>query len=98
MSDALDMYEGALKRGPSPVQRQRLLLSLAEKQAGLGADDKAVGWYEAFFKEFPDYPELLRLRRQMLAPAKRLGRTNLIEQCESEIRRLSQSANAVVKP
>jgi uncharacterized protein (TIGR03790 family) len=97
MSDAFDMYEGALKRGASPVQRQRLLLSLAEKQAGLGADEKAVGWYEAFFKEFPDYPEMPRLRQQMLFLAKRLGRTNLIEQVESEIRRLSPDGTGGLK-
>lgn len=92
MSDALDMYEGALRRGPSPMQRLRLLLSLAEKRAALGADDKALAWYETVLKEFPDYPEALRLRRQMLVLAKRLGRANLVEQFEGEIRRLSPPA------
>jgi tetratricopeptide (TPR) repeat protein len=89
LSDALDMYEGALRRGPSPMQRLRLLLSLAEKQAALGADDKSLGWYELIFKEHPDYPDTLRLRWQVMAVAKRIGRTNLVEQCEKELQRLA---------
>jgi tetratricopeptide (TPR) repeat protein len=89
MSDALDMFEAALRRRPSPVQRLRLLISLAEKQAALGADDKSLGWYELIFKETPDYPDALRLRQQMMAIARRIGRTNLVEQCEQEIQRLS---------
>lgn len=89
MTDALDMYEAALRRRPSPMQRLRLLLSLAEKQAALGADDKSLGWYELLFKESPTGPDALRLRQQMMAVAQRIGRTNLVEQCEKEILRFS---------
>ena len=87
--DAIAAYEAALKRGPSPAQRLRLLLSVAEKRAAFGLDDKALGWYETLLNEYPDYPEALRLYQQMLPVAKRMGRTNVMERCEKEIRRLS---------
>lgn len=89
MSDAIEAYESALRRGPSPAQRLRLLLALAEKRGVTGPDDKALGWYEQLLREFPQYPDALGLYRQMLTLAKRLQRADLIERCEREIRRLS---------
>lgn len=98
MSDAIDSYETALKRGPSPVQRLRLLLALAEKRTVSGPDDKALGWYEQVLKEFPAYPEALRLYQQMLPLAKRLNRAETIDRCEREIRRLSPPPPAPATP
>ena len=92
MADALDSYEGALKRGPSPMQRLRLLLNLADRRALYGPDEAALAWHETLLKEFPDYPDRLRLLQQMLPLAKRLGRTNVVERCEAELRRLSPPA------
>ncbi|HEU0008457.1 MAG TPA: TIGR03790 family protein [Verrucomicrobiae bacterium] len=89
MFDALDSYEGALKRGPSPMQRLRLLLNLADRRTLYGPDDVALAWHETLLKEFPDYPDRQRLVRQMLPLAKRLGQTNVIERCEKELLRLS---------
>ncbi|MFM1769753.1 MAG: hypothetical protein RJA22_2282 [Verrucomicrobiota bacterium] len=88
LSDAIEAYENALKRGPSRAQRMRLLLTLAEKRSATGPDDKALGWYEQLLREFPQYPDALGLHQQMLALAKRLKRLDLIERCEREIRLL----------
>ncbi|MEY2411192.1 MAG: hypothetical protein QOF48_3862 [Verrucomicrobiota bacterium] len=96
--DAIDAYEAALKRGPSPMQRLRLLLSIAEKRAVYGPDEKALGWYETVLKEYPDYPEPLWLHQQILPLAKRLGRTNVVDRCEKEIRRLAAATNGTRKP
>jgi uncharacterized protein (TIGR03790 family) len=92
MADALDSYEGALKRGPSPMQRLRLLLNLADRRALYGPDEAALAWHETLLKEFPDYADRSRLVRQMLPLAKRLGRTNVVERCEKEL--LGQSPPA----
>ena len=92
MADALDSYEGALKRGPSPMQRLRLLLTLADRRTLYGPDAAALAWHEAVLKEFPDYPDRQRLLQQMLPLAKRLGRTNVVERCEKELQRLPSSA------
>jgi len=99
MSDALDSHEGALKRGPSPIQRLRLLLNLADRRTLYGPDETALAWHETLLKEFPDYPDQARLLRQMLPLAKRLGRTNVVERCEKELLRLSPpAANGAKRP
>jgi uncharacterized protein (TIGR03790 family) len=99
MADALDSYEGALKRGPSPMQRLRLLLNLADRRTLYGPDATALAWHETLLKEFPDYPDRQRLLQQMLPLAKRLGRTNVVERCEKELRGLSPPvANGTKRP
>lgn len=96
MADALDSYEGALKRGPSPMQRLRLLLNLADRRTLYGPDEAALAWHETLLKEFPDYPDRPRLLRQMLPLAKRLGRTNVVDRCEKELLgQLPPAANGV---
>ena len=92
MADALDSYEGALKRGPSPMQRLRLLVNLADRRAVYGPDASALQWHETLLKEFPDYPDRQRLLQQMLSLAKRLGRTSVVESCEKELQRFSPPA------
>lgn len=92
MGDALDSYEGALRRGPSPMQRLRLLLNLADRRTLYGPDDAALRWHETLLKDFPDYPDRQRLLQQMLPLAKRLGQTNVVERCEKELARLAPSA------
>jgi uncharacterized protein (TIGR03790 family) len=91
MGDALDSYEGALRRGPSPIQRLRLLLNLADRRTLYGPDEAALRWHETLLKDFPDYPDRQRLFQQMLPLAKRLGRTNVVEQCEKELARPSST-------
>jgi tetratricopeptide (TPR) repeat protein len=98
MPDALAAYEAALKRGPSPVQRLRLLLSLAQGRSAFGPDDKALAWYEMVLKDYPDYPETLRLHQQILPLAKRLNRTSEMERSEKEIKRLSELEKNGKKP
>ena len=97
--DAIGAYEAALNRGPSPMQRLRLMLSLAEKRAVYGPDDKALAWYDTVLKEFPNYPDALKLHQQMLPIAKRIGRANVVERCEKEIQRLSAApVNSTKRP
>jgi len=98
MSDAIEAYEIALRRGPSPAQRQRLLLTLAERRTLYGPNDKALGWYETLLKEFPDYPEVLRIYQQMLPLARKLNRVETVERCEREIRRLSPTPPPTTTP
>ena len=60
LGDSIDSYEAALKRGPSPQQRVRLLIKCAEKRALYGPDAQALSYYETLLKENPDYPEQLK--------------------------------------
>jgi uncharacterized protein (TIGR03790 family) len=99
LTDSLDTYEAALKRGPTLPQKLRLMLKLAQGRLLLGPDDVAFDWYQKFLKEFPDYPDLLTLYQQLQPLAKRLGKKEALEQCEKEIRRLAPPppANAPAK-
>jgi tetratricopeptide (TPR) repeat protein len=97
LGDAVDTYEVALKRGPSLQQKVRLLLKCAEKRAVYGPDAKAYTHYETLLKEFPDYPDALKIYQQMLPLAKRMNHAAQIEHCEKEIKRLAPSAPAATK-
>jgi tetratricopeptide (TPR) repeat protein len=88
MTDAIDTYEVALKRGPSRAQRRRLLLGVAERRVASGPDEDALAHFRTFLKENPDDPESLRVYQAMLPLAKRRGLTNEVDKIESEIKRL----------
>jgi len=98
MGDAVDTYQTALKRGPSPQQKLRLLLKAGEKRSLYGPDAKAYAHYEEVLKEFPDYPDLLMVYKLMLPIAKRLDKPDEIARCEKEIKRLSPPPPAPKKP
>jgi uncharacterized protein (TIGR03790 family) len=89
LSDSIDTYEAALKRGPTQPQKLRLMLTLMRGRALVGPDDVAVDWYQKFLKEFPDYPDLLAIYQELQSVAKRAGKKEVLELCEKEIRRLS---------
>jgi tetratricopeptide (TPR) repeat protein len=55
-SSAIDTYEAALTRNPSPEQRIRIQLTLGEKLAAAGHDADAMENYKQLLKESPDYP------------------------------------------
>jgi uncharacterized protein (TIGR03790 family) len=98
LGDAVDTYEVALKRGPSPQQKVRLLIKCAEKRVVYGPDAKAYAHYETLLKEFPDYPEALKIYQQMLPIAKRMNDAAQTERCEREIKRLSPLSATPAKP
>jgi uncharacterized protein (TIGR03790 family) len=89
LSDALEMYGEALKRNPSPQQRIRILLTLAERRELYGPDSTAFALYEQFLKENPNYPDLLSVYTKLLPLAKRLEKNSEVERCEREIKRLT---------
>lgn len=89
LGDSVDTYETALKRGPSPQQKIRLLLKCGEKRALYGPDAKAYAHYDTLLKEFPDYAEALSVYQRMLPIAKRLNKPDEIDRCEKETKRLS---------
>jgi hypothetical protein len=93
------MWEAALRRNPSPQQKVRLMLNLAERRGVVGPDAKALDLYQRFLKEYPGYPDLLKVYQGLLSVAKRMKRNDVIERCEAEIKRLSPApaANGATK-
>jgi uncharacterized protein (TIGR03790 family) len=89
LSDALDYYEAALKRQPSPQQKARILLLLAQRRTLYGPDEKAIAAYRQLVKEFPDHPEKLSIYQKLLSLAQKTGDKAEVERCEAEIKRLT---------
>jgi uncharacterized protein (TIGR03790 family) len=94
LSDALDYYEAALKRFPSPKQTQRLLLLLAHRRTIYGPNDKALEHYRQLLKEFPDYPDKLTIYQKMLPLAQKSGDKAEVERCQAEIKKLTPAPRA----
>lgn len=89
LGDAVDTYEVALRRGPTPQQRIRLLLKAAERRAIYGPDDRAFAHYETVLKENPNYPDALKIYQAMLPVAKRMNNAAGMKRCQDEIARLT---------
>jgi uncharacterized protein (TIGR03790 family) len=76
-SSAIDTYEAALTRNPSPEQRIRIRLTLGEKLEATKRDTEAIQDYKQLLKEAPDYPgkpsvdkKLALLEQKPAAPTK----------------------------
>ena len=86
LSDALDTYEAALKRGPSTQQKTRLLLRIAERRP---SDAVSYGVYQRFLKEVPDYPDMMPIYRRLRNLAENLGKLDDLARWDQEIKRLT---------
>src|ERR1017187_4520043 len=100
-SAAVQKYAHALGLDPSPQQRIRLLLTLAEKLPALDRPQEACENYQKLLQEFPDYPDKLTIYRKLLPLAQKLDKKADVERYEAEVNRLSpppprpQGTNAV---
>jgi uncharacterized protein (TIGR03790 family) len=92
LSDALDTYEQALKLDPSPQQKLRVLLTLAQRRTMTGPELTALNLYQQLLREFPDYPDALKVYQQLLPLAQKLDKKDVVEKCEQEIKRLTPPA------
>jgi uncharacterized protein (TIGR03790 family) len=95
LTDSLDNYEAALKRGPSPQQKTRLLLLLAERRV---SDRASYELYQQFLKEVPDYPDTLMVYKRLHALAETLSKTGDMRRWEEEIKRLTPPPPPEVAP
>jgi uncharacterized protein (TIGR03790 family) len=87
MADGADGAETALKRGPSPQQRIRLLLKCGERRSIYGREPQAYGYYETLLKENPNYPDALKVYQLMLPLARRMNNPAEVTRCETEIKK-----------
>ena len=88
-SSAVHAYEQALGLDPSPQQRVRLRLTLAEKLLALDRQPEAFEDYQKLLHEFPDHPDKLALYGKLLALAQKLGKQADAENYQAEIIRLT---------
>jgi uncharacterized protein (TIGR03790 family) len=88
-SSAVHAYEQALQLEPSPQQRLRLRLTLAEKLSALDRPPEAYAEYQKLLQEFPAYPDKLAIYRKLLPLAQRLDKKADADTYQAEIIRLS---------
>ena len=75
-SSAIDTYELALTRHPSPEQRIRIRLTLSDKLVAAGRENDAIENYRQFLAESPDYPGKSSVEAKMAALEQKLTNTN----------------------
>ncbi len=92
LSDALDLYEKVLKLDPSPQEKLRVLLNVANRRTYLGQDPTAYSLYQQVLNEYPDYPDRLAVCQKLLGLAQKLQKPADAERWQREITRLSAPA------
>ena len=75
-SSAIDTYELALTRHPSPEQRIRIRLTLGDKLVAAGRENDAIENYRQLLAESPDYPGKPSVEAKMAALEQKLTNTN----------------------
>jgi len=88
-SSGVHAYRQALKLEPSPMQKLRLLLTLAEQLTALERHAEALETLQEVLKDQPQYPDRLSLCRKMLHSAQLAKAESEIPKLEAEIKRLS---------
>jgi tetratricopeptide (TPR) repeat protein len=75
-SSAIDMYQLALTRNPSPVQRIRIRLTLGDKLVARTREAEAIENYRLLLKESPDYPGRAAIEAKINALGQKLAGTD----------------------
>jgi hypothetical protein len=92
-SEAVEAYLRALAMQPTPQQKVRLLVTVAQTQTFAKHDSDAIATWRQLLREAPDYPNPLNVHRRLLALARKTGDSGLEAQSEREIRRLAGLAS-----
>jgi uncharacterized protein (TIGR03790 family) len=75
-SSAIETYQRALTRNPSPEQRIRIRLALGEKLLAQNREADAIENYKQLLKESPDYPGKQSIEARLAALEQKLTGTN----------------------
>jgi uncharacterized protein (TIGR03790 family) len=98
LTDAADTWEHALTLKPSPMQRVRITLELAERLPLLGKGARAMELLEGLRKDLPDYPDQPALLRPLVKISGQLGKTAEQAKYQAELDRLAAPATNAVTP
>ncbi len=91
-SNSVTTLECALNLNPTPQQRIRLTLTLANRLFALQRMQEAYDVYQQFLKNTPDYPDPLFIYRRLADIAQKLGKTFDAQKYEHLVSRLSLPA------
>jgi tetratricopeptide (TPR) repeat protein len=93
-SSSVRARQSALKLLPTPEQRMRLELALAEQLVALDRQPEAYETYQKFVADNPDYPDLGAAYRRLEDLAARLGHKDEAAKYAREIARLAAPASS----
>lgn len=82
-SSAIETYQQALTRGPSPEQRIRLRLTLGGKLEDQNRDQEAYDNYQQLLQESPDYPGKMIIYQKLLVLARKLNKPDEVTRYEA---------------
>lgn len=88
-SSAAYAYKEALDLAPSPQQRVRLTLELADKLRELNKEDEAYDYYVTLLKDCPDYPKKRDIVQRLLPLARKMNKNADVEKFEAELKNFS---------
>jgi uncharacterized protein (TIGR03790 family) len=88
---SIESLRRALKLDPTPQQKVRLTLTLADRLVTAGKEAEALALCDDFLKKCPDYPDAVALYSRMEALATKLHQTRKAEQYAREISKLTAS-------
>jgi len=86
---SIEPLRRALKLDPTPQQKVRLTLTLAERLVTVGKESESLALCDDFLKECPDYPDAVALYTKMEALATKLHKTRQAKQYARAITNLT---------
>lgn len=87
--DAMYPYEKALTLDPSPQQRLRISLVLAPLQTSFGRGKQAYAIYQGLLRDYPDYPDKVRILQKILPLADQFGKPAESEEYQKALKELT---------
>jgi uncharacterized protein (TIGR03790 family) len=88
-ASAIDAYQRALQRHPSPLQRIRLRHAFGEKLEAANRDQDAYQNYQKLLEESPDQVDKATVYRKLLLLAQKLGKKDEAAKLEEQIKQLA---------
>lgn len=92
-SSAIDYYQKALQLNPSPEQRIRIRLTLADKYTAQGDQKKTYDDLWKIIDENPDYPDKFSIMKRLLNLAIASGDKDQITRCVQAMQKYAPTAN-----
>ena len=97
-SSSAYMFQQALKASPTPQQRVRLSLALADKLSALDRTPEAYAILQDFLKESPDYADKPAVYRRLVALATKLSKVDEAARYQAELNTLSPGSSPTNSP
>ncbi len=96
-SSSVHALQQALLLDPTPQQRVRVMLTLAQQLIPLGREQEAYEVYQQFLKQSPDYSDQLGIYKSLLELARKLNHQDDAARYQREIARLGLPPNPIEK-